>query len=364
MPIRAINRCRQAGMSIVELMVAVLISTVLMAGIIQLFVSNKATYEVTDELSRLQENARFALEAMAKDLRMTGYFGCMEDVDQVFNHVNDPGDGSNLFDTSTPIQALEEDGTAWTPAGVSATTTLVASRGGTTIGDLITGTDAFAVRYIDGGNEITIATPYMPTTAGNIQTSVSTLVEGEIVAISDCSSADIFQITNPTGGLPGTTGVLVHNTGTNTPGNATKDLSKVYEGDASVSRLIARRWYIGQGDRGPSLFRQGISTTSPSAVAANTEIVEGVENMQITFGEDTSGNRIANVYRDADNVANWDNVVSVKIGLLLRTLDEVRRGNDLDVKTYTVNATTIDPVDDGRYRRVFHTTVLMRNLQR
>ena len=86
--------------------------------------------------------------------------------------------------------------------------------------------------------------------------------------------------------------------------------------------------------------------------------------MQITFGEDTSGNRIANVYRDADNVANWDNVVSVKIGLLLRTLDEVRRGNDLDVKTYTVNATTIDPVDDGRYRRVFHTTVLMRNLQR
>ena len=49
-----------------------------MAGILQLFVSNKATYEITNDLSRLQENARFALEAMSFDLRMAGYYGCAD----------------------------------------------------------------------------------------------------------------------------------------------------------------------------------------------------------------------------------------------------------------------------------------------
>jgi len=39
---------RERGFSIVELMVAITISVILMTGVIQIFASNKATYEVTD----------------------------------------------------------------------------------------------------------------------------------------------------------------------------------------------------------------------------------------------------------------------------------------------------------------------------
>jgi len=64
---------------------------------------------------------------------------------------------------------------------------------------------------------------------------------------------------------------------------------------------------------------------------------------------------------DAANVPNWANVVTVRVGLLMRTVDEY--GPVVDETVYTVNGTAVDPVDDRRRRRVFETTLAMRNLQ-
>ncbi len=63
----------QRGLSLVELMVALVISLFLTAGVIQLFIGSKQTYRLYDALSRIQENGRFALQAMARDIRMAGY---------------------------------------------------------------------------------------------------------------------------------------------------------------------------------------------------------------------------------------------------------------------------------------------------
>ena len=62
----------QAGMSLVELMVAVTLSLILMAGVIQVHVSSKASYQVQHELSALQENQRIAVELLNRDVRKAG----------------------------------------------------------------------------------------------------------------------------------------------------------------------------------------------------------------------------------------------------------------------------------------------------
>ena len=67
-----IHQCQQ-GFSLVEIMVALVISLFLAAGIIQLFISSQQTYRVTQALSRLQENGRFIIDRMAFDIRMAGY---------------------------------------------------------------------------------------------------------------------------------------------------------------------------------------------------------------------------------------------------------------------------------------------------
>lgn len=64
---------RQNGFTIVELMVAMVISLILLAGVSQIFLSNRETYRVQSSLSRLQENARFAIDLLRSDISMAGF---------------------------------------------------------------------------------------------------------------------------------------------------------------------------------------------------------------------------------------------------------------------------------------------------
>lgn len=60
-------------MSLIEIMIALVISLFLIAGVIQLFIGSKQTYRSQDALSRIQENGRLAMESMATDIRMAGW---------------------------------------------------------------------------------------------------------------------------------------------------------------------------------------------------------------------------------------------------------------------------------------------------
>lgn len=86
--------------------------------------------------------------------------------------------------------------------------------------------------------------------------------------------------------------------------------------------------------------------------------------MQILYGVDTDGDRAPDTYRNATAVtagADWPNVVTVRIGMLMRTVDEY--GADVDNAVRAVNGTNIGPMNDRRLRRVFTTTLALRNLQ-
>jgi len=67
------NSKHQKGFSIVELMVALVAGLLLLTGVIQVFVTNKQTYRVAEANARIQENARFSMEALGRYLRVSGY---------------------------------------------------------------------------------------------------------------------------------------------------------------------------------------------------------------------------------------------------------------------------------------------------
>ncbi len=73
--IRGTRRIRFVGMTLVELMVALAIGSFLMLGAITVFMQGRATFRVNESVARLQENARFALDAIEPDIRMVHYFG-------------------------------------------------------------------------------------------------------------------------------------------------------------------------------------------------------------------------------------------------------------------------------------------------
>jgi type IV pilus assembly protein PilW len=92
---------------------------------------------------------------------------------------------------------------------------------------------------------------------------------------------------------------------------------------------------------------------------APEELVQGVERMQIEYGVDLEGDRIVDDYRPAATVANWDRVLSVRIGMLVSSVQEY--GTDRDERTYQVLNTQVPPPRDRRLRDVFTTTVGIRN---
>ncbi len=66
---------RMSGLSLPELMVALVISLLVMGGVLQIFVSNRQSFRVETNLGRIQENSRYALELLSRVVRMTGYQG-------------------------------------------------------------------------------------------------------------------------------------------------------------------------------------------------------------------------------------------------------------------------------------------------
>jgi type IV pilus assembly protein PilW len=84
------NQTKQSGISLVEILVALVISLFLLGGIVQVYVGNKTTFAFTNALAEVQENGRFAVDMISQDLRLAGEWGCIN---------FDPSDTSNVNNT-------------------------------------------------------------------------------------------------------------------------------------------------------------------------------------------------------------------------------------------------------------------------
>jgi type IV pilus assembly protein PilW len=363
------TRLCSPGFSIVELMVAMTIGLIILLATTTIFVQSKQSHTTQDSLARLQENSRFAMQFLMRDLRMAGYYGCADDVTSVVNTLDLTTSGGE-FDASNPVQGSENKSN-WYPLVPAGTGTAPPTK-------MHPGTDAITIRYADTDNAIDIVPPFMPNTSAALKLGASNgLSTGEIIMVTDCSSTSVFQITGPD--EPNCTTppcTINHNTGASVPGNVTKNLGKIYEGDAQIVKFYYAGYYIAPGaSNQPALFRDTLvvdPATNTSKIQAQ-ELVEGIENMQIVYGEDMSGDRIPDRYVKADTVANWRNVMAVRIGILARSLAQTESGGkeygpDVDTGSYDVdgdgtNDFTVPAPGDRYQRRVFRTTVLMRNLQ-
>lgn len=361
-----IERTRQRGMTLVELMVALVLSLFLVGGIVQIFVGNRVTFAFNDGVSRIQENARFSLEHIAFNSRMAGYSGCMSDV-AVFNNLTAP----NAFrdDIANGITGHNANGTS---VGQSFSATAVDPIPSTNPGDwtpalptelsnrVIPGSDVLIVRGAAGAASSLVA-PFSDSSQLFIPAPHGFLA-GEILVVADCQKASIFQLT--ASGTSGTDATLVHGGGGGfSPGNAaaTWPFEQEFGLGAEVARHQTYAFYVGQGANGrPSLFQLRLQTlTGTSAGFAPEELAEGIDTLQIRYGADTDNDGDVDIWAPADAVADWTTVLSMEVTLLARSGDEY--GTEIDTVVYNVAGAQFNPVDDRRHRQVFSTTVGVRN---
>lgn len=336
---------RQQGISFVEVLVALVISLFLLGGIVQVYLANKTSYRFSNATSRIQENARYSMDIMAQELRMAGFFGCA---------VFDPDDDAAM-DAIT--NNLDPDGTGYnTDLHDFLDQPLVEG----TDNDGLNGSDSITLRGAYPGNA-TVEEPFAVSTSANIFiTQPNDLEKDEIVMISNCRGADIFQITNTNdnpAGHPNKTAV-VHNTGTGDPGNYNPDsctggndhcLSQAYGADASIFKMQAITYSIRAGASGePALWR--------SLFGDDQELIEGIEQMQLLYGIDTDDDQHPNQYETAANVTDWYQVMSIRLMLLAVSESSVVEG----FQTYDYNGGSFTATD-SKLRQVFTTTIALRN---
>ena len=126
--------------------------------------------------------------------------------------------------------------------------------------------------------------------------------------------------------------------------------------------IYIRNYSLAAGDGIPALCRKTLTTSAATLALDSSEcLVEGIENLQIEFGLDNSVpiDFVPDYYEKAPTAAELERAVTARIYLLARSLAPMPGySND---KSYNLGAITIAALDDGYYRRVLQTTVMLRN---
>ena len=390
----------ERGFSIIELMISLTIGLFITGAVISTYLSTKTSFNRMSQLAEMQQNARTAFEYMGGDGRVAGHLGCYSGLpvtaSTFVNALNSNTtwpyyftgalEGYNAAATQvittdmTGASAYSSTSTDWgtnTATFGASTTAPVSTYIGTGTGGAAVGSDILALRTTVGLPYRTVGTAGANTftfdpvtsgatvagfvkgsTCGGAGTRYSEFCPNSIGILASCSRAHVFQATAVTAA-----GGLTHAAaGTAGPGNATPTwTANIYGSTAEMFRAQTVIYYIGKGATGPSLFRKVYDGESSSPVA--DELIDNVESMQVTYGIDSGAGSdgMLDSYVVASGVTDWNRVVAVRIGLLMRS--STLLAPDAKVPTtITVNGQAVTLTNAPKYdRRVFTTTIALRN---
>lgn len=338
------------GFSLVEIMVAMALSVLLLGGVIAMFSSSRASYETTDRLSRIQENGRFALDQLARDIRSAGYVGCARVPTYLSTSLNNRDDLQwNFLDGAVRGYQSISPGT-WSPAI------------DTSVISPANDSDVLVLRIPKPNSQPLRLQADMASASADLivpNTTTSGLVAGDIAVAYSCEARSYFYVTGFAGGAithaPQAAGAG------NAVGNAAPTTNYIFRRNAEVLPVQTVVYYVRQSSAAAAGIGPADATSLWRRVSLSTpeELVEGVQQMQLQFGVDTTGDSVVDNYVTADSVTNWDNVYAVSVALLQRSLEEY--GSDTDQKANQLLDVLVPAAGDRRLREVFTTTASIRN---
>ena len=392
--IKTSSRSASSGFSLIELMVAITLGLLLTGGLIQLFNSTKVTFNSNEALARVQENGRFAMELLKRELRPVGARGFCAGRLEIENHLNENcsefpsdifagevgltgweydgtgrGDSFDIPDSLAPDSAATSD---WSAFDGSSLPTVLEDR-------VVPGSDVLVVRsFLPSGVRV-------DSNKNNTQIDIDSIggcaapdcrdpESGDLILITNCASgADLFQQSKSqslnSGLLKPNMNCSVAGPGNKPPG--TSGWSTEYDESAQVFFMRQVTYFVGFADgnrQEPGLYQLDLARNQA------TELVEGVESMQVLYGF----SRTASAGGDgqsvrsgdwvtADNVPEdgWPQVIAVRISLLMRSPE--RADGDQTEQTFelfgedNLAALTLTASGDGRIRQPFSIAIALRN---
>jgi type IV pilus assembly protein PilW len=349
----ASNPLRQSGFSLVELMVAVTLGLLIVAGLTTVFVGNSQTRSQMEQAAQQSENGRYAMELLTNDLRNAGYLGEF-DARRLTTPATKPDPCATdlaTLTTALPIAVQGYDN------GTSAPTCL---------SDVMAGTDILVVRRAS-----TCAVG-----AANCDAQIAGAPYFQASACGSAAELGSNTVANYYALNTDTTVLTLHKKDCNPPTTA-GTLAPYYQYRTHIY-FVANNDKSGDGI--PTLKRAELGATGFTIVP----LVEGIQNLQIEHGIDgvdtTSGALVTPTGTPAVYTANpdsykacaaatcvgyWRNTVAAKINLLAR--NTTIAAGYTDGKTYSLGlnadgtANAVGPFSDGYKRHLYVSVVRLNN---
>jgi type IV pilus assembly protein PilW len=382
-------RQKERGFSLVELLVAMVLGLILIAGVTQVFIGNRQTQTVEQSLARVQESGRLALRFIEEDMRLAGFYGGGRPPNAWMNTTDDPScpnmapndvfnvamgyDQYNDYRANAIRVFSKSAAGTWAPSvpptGAPGWANDISAA---TVANARNGSDLVVLFYaVDTGAQVNLATGATmsgPTSAAVPVTRNNACFEtGELVMLANQSSSVIFRVTNDPGCTTPTVSLQHAALAT---GNCTANLYGDITSESRVLKLRHFAYYVGNTGRtnveGSPVFALYRSANGGPA----EELVEGIEFLKLTYGEqllDANNERTGRVrYTDAAGIANPLGISSARIGVLVQGFDAARDSDDINA--YELPGLIIDHdgsgIDHGggrTLRRVFTANVELRN---
>ena len=332
------QRHKQAGLSLIELMISITLGLILMAGVVQMFVSSKTVFTTQQSMSRIQETGRLAIEFLSRDIRMAGFYGCFRPspteearrlqnsslvIDSLYGNF---GEAIRGYASKSSLSSTEA--AYLTSATLAADTNVLVLRAA-----------APSPRIINKVNTATTLQVY--STQAAVNDCVDGLCKGDAAVVSDCFRARVFKVEKLEATSPNLT--IGHSDSWAIDTDPT-----VSYASGEVLPMNTTTYFIAAGVSGaPSLWQK---INKKDAV----EILEGVEKIIYKFSTEKNA-----TYQEASAISNWAEVNSVRIFVVARSIEN----NAVpEPQPYVIDGVKTTPVAPDKYmRQVFTATVGLRS---
>lgn len=319
-------RKKIAGYSLIELMITMLIGLIILNGVFQVVMTSKRSELDHKEISYIQENARFALDVLSRDIRMAGYIGCANNNTDQVNVITQDVMG---FIGTAGIKGFDGDkSTADFPVQYRA---LAKSK-----------TDSLLIRRGESEKEYLVRAQNPITDTISLWTNHNFELNQPLAMVDGtCRFSALFTASKIDNANTISHGVSQNNCndvlrgryscGDCSGSNCPRALpSASYLAGARIMPLISNAYFIGESTLlpgTPALKRQSMVVNDSNITTRTEELATGIENIQFLYGVDTNADGNINEYRQAsemdinsDGVVDsddWENVLTVKINILL-----------------------------------------------
>lgn len=293
-----------AGFSLVELMVALLLGSFVIGGVVSVYLVTANTSALNQQISALQQTEQFSFQLFSKDVQHAGFIGCANmNQTRVISVVLHPNAAHQRWTDWQNIPGIRgyEAGAVPNFAGSAITP--------------VSGSDAVQLKYAGGPSTAVVS---HTGTAISLAHNSAALAAKDVVVVCDSKMAAMFKISQFTASSM----TIHHESATNHSPNLGFGPNGVWvpqhlSADAgTVMPLESVAWFVGAVNGRQSLYRVRYHAEQVQA----EEIVSDVESLQLSYlvaGDNQYVNGESTDFNGAATV-DWGRVVSVRATLVLK----------------------------------------------